>query len=181
MAETEIAVLGGGCFWCTEAAFLELRGVTRVVSGYAGGTVANPSYKQVCGGATGHAEVVQVSFDPAELSYADLLRVFFTIHDPTTKNRQGNDIGTQYRSIILTTSDAQAQTARQIIAEFAQSGAWPGQIVTEIEPLREFWPAEDEHQNFFARNPYHGYCNAVAAPKIVKLRKLFADKLRKAA
>ena len=181
MAETEIAVLGGGCFWCTEAAFLELRGVSEVVSGYAGGTVTNPSYKQVCGGATGHAEVVRVGFDPAVLSYDDLLRVFFTSHDPTTKNRQGNDVGTQYRSVIFTTSEAQAETARRVIAEFETKGAWPAPIVTEIEPLQTFWPAEEEHQDFFARNPYHGYCNAVAAPKIVKLRKMFADKLRKVA
>ncbi len=180
MAETEIAILGGGCFWCTEAAFLELRGVTQVVSGYAGGTTENPTYKQVCGHTTGHAEVVEITFDPFILSYADLLRVFFTIHDPTTKNRQGNDIGTQYRSIILTTNDAQAETARQIIAEFGANGAWPDPIVTEVEPLRIFWPAEAEHQNFFARNPYHGYCNAVAVPKIAKLRKAFADKLRRA-
>ena len=175
---SELATLGGGCFWCVEAAFQELRGVTRVVSGYAGGQPVDPTYKQVCTGRTGHAEVVQVTFDPGEISYADLLRVFFTIHDPTTPDRQGADIGTQYRSIILTSSAAQAACAGEIVAEVTEGGAWNGRIVTQIEPLDVFYPAEPEHQNFFARNPYHGYCQAVATPKIAKLRKLFSDRLR---
>lgn len=177
--DQEVAVLGGGCFWCTEAAVLELRGVLAVTSGYAAGHTETPTYKQVCSGTTGHAEVIKVVFDPAELAYADLLRVFFTIHDPTTPNRQGNDVGTQYRSIILTTSAGQAQIAAEIIAEYTHNGAWAAPIVTEVAPLVHFWAAEPEHQNFFARNPYHGYCNAVAVPKITKLRKLFADRLRR--
>jgi peptide-methionine (S)-S-oxide reductase len=178
---TQTAVLGGGCFWCVEAAYQELRGVESVVSGYAGGATADPTYKQVCAGNTGHAEVVQLRFDPDEISYADVLRVFFTIHDPTTPNRQGNDVGTQYRSVILTTSADQAETARAVIAEFNASGGWGKPIVTQIAPLEVFYPAEEEHQNFFARNPYHGYCNAVAVPKIAKMRKHFASQLRRAA
>ncbi len=178
MPGLETATVGGGCFWCVEAAFLELRGVEKVVSGYAGGVTADPTYKQVCSGHTGHAEVVQVTFDPAEISYDDLLRVFFTIHDPTTPNRQGADIGTQYRSIILTASDQQAATARAIVAEVTASNVWRDKIVTQIVPLEAFYAAEPEHQNFFARNPYHGYCNAVAVPKIAKLRKMYSDRLR---
>jgi peptide-methionine (S)-S-oxide reductase len=161
-----------------EAALLELRGIHQVVSGYAGGQSVDPTYKQVCSGRTGHAEVVQVTFDPAEISYADLLRMFFVIHDPTTPDRQGADIGTQYRSIILTSSDQQAATAQQIIAEVDASGAWNRKIVTQVVPLGVFYPAEPEHQNFFARNPYHGYCTAVAVPKIAKLRKAFSDRLK---
>jgi peptide-methionine (S)-S-oxide reductase len=141
-ATQETATLGGGCFWCLEAVFKDLRGVTSVMSGYAGGHVANPSYKAVCTGRTGHAEVVQVKFDPAQLSYADLLRVFFAIHDPTTKDRQGNDVGPQYRSIILTSSDAQAETARAVMQEIAEAKIWPGKLVTEIEPLTVFHEAE---------------------------------------
>jgi peptide-methionine (S)-S-oxide reductase len=177
----EIATLGGGCFWCLEAVFKELRGVTEVMSGYAGGNVPNPSYKQVCTGTTGHVEVVQVRFDPAELSYADLLRVFFTIHDPTTKDRQGNDIGPQYRSIILTHSDAQATIARDVIQEITQSKIWPRSLVTEIAPLKAFYPAEEEHYDYFARNPWTGYCQVVVAPKVVKFRKQFADRLKREA
>ena len=174
----ETATLGGGCFWCVEAAFQELRGIEKVVSGYAGGVTADPIYKEVCSGRTGYAEVVQVTFDPSQISYADLLRVFFTIHDPTTPNRQGNDVGTQYRSIVLTTSDQQKAIALDVIAEIGATGAWPARIVTEVVPLDTFYPAEPEHQNFFARNPYHGYCNAVAVPKIAKMRKAFNDRLR---
>ena len=178
---TELATLGGGCFWCLEAVFLELRGVSGVVSGYAGGARANPSYEQVCTGATGHAEVVQVSFDPAQLDYADLLRVFFTMHDPTTRNRQDNDVGTQYRSIILTHSPAQAETARLVMAEIEAARIWPAPIVTEVEPLVAFYPAEREHQDYFARNPGAGYCRVVVAPKVAKFRKRFADRLRRSA
>ena len=178
---TEQATLGGGCFWCLEAVFLELRGVTRVVSGYAGGNVVRPTYEQVCGGRTGHAEVVQVTFDPVELGYADLLRVFFTIHDPTTPDRQGNDVGPQYRSIILTHSDEQRRIAEAVTKEIADAGIWDGPIVTEIEPLEVFYPAEDYHQNYFASNPSTGYCRVVVAPKVAKFRKSFADRLRRQA
>ncbi len=180
-ASMETATLGGGCFWCLEAVFKDLKGVTWVMSGYAAGHVDNPSYKQVCSGRTGHAEVVQVKFDPAELSYADLLRVFFTIHDPTTKDRQGNDIGSQYRSIILTHSDEQRATAEAVIEEIAGAKIWPGRIVTEIEPLEKFYQAEEEHHDYFARNPYSGYCQVVVAPKVTKFRKHFADRVKKTA
>lgn len=174
----EAATLGGGCFWCLEAVFKDLRGVASVMSGYAGGHVANPSYEEVCGKKTGHAEVVRVVFDPAALSYADLLRVFFTIHDPTTKDRQGNDVGPQYRSIILAHSDAQAATARAVMAEVAQAGIWGAPLVTELVPEAPFWPAEPEHHDYFARNPWSGYCRAVVAPKVLKFRKQFADRLK---
>ncbi len=176
---TETATLGGGCFWCTEAAFTELAGVTNVQSGYAGGQTANPTYREVCSGRTGHAEVVQVTFDPDVLSYEDLLRVFFTIHDPTTLNRQGADAGTQYRSVIFYHTPEQQTAAEKIIAEFAS--VWPGKIVTELSPAPAFTRAEPEHDQYFARNPYAGYCQAVVAPKVVKVRKHFAEKLRKAA
>jgi peptide-methionine (S)-S-oxide reductase len=179
--DEELATLGGGCFWCLEAVFKDLRGVRRVKSGYAGGHAANPTYKQVCGGRTGHAEVVQVAFDPAELSYADLLRVFFAIHDPTTKDRQGNDIGPQYRSIILTHSEAQRQTAEAVMREITEARLWPAPLTTEVQPLEAFWPAEAEHDDYFARNPWSGYCQVVVAPKVAKFRKQFADKLKRAA
>jgi len=175
MAE-ETAILGGGCFWCLEASYLELQGVTKVQSGYAGGHVANPSYKQVCSGNTGHAEVVQVTFDPAVISYADLLDVFFTIHDPTTLNRQGGDVGTQYRSVIFCGSPAQESAARSAVEKFAK--IWDGKIVTEILPVPVFYRAEPEHDNYFARNPYAGYCQAVVAPKVAKVRKGFSDRLK---
>ncbi len=174
----QLATLGGGCFWCLEAVYLGLRGVSAVMSGYAGGHVDNPSYEEVCGKKTGHAEVVQVTYDPAEVSYDDLLRVFFTIHDPTTKDRQGHDVGPQYRSIILTHDDAQREAAERIIAEVNQAGIWGAAAVTEIEPLAKFWPAEPEHHNYFARNPWSGYCRAVVAPKVLKFRKSFADRLK---
>ena len=180
MAATETATLAGGCFWCLEAVYLGLRGVSAVKSGYAGGHVANPSYEQVCGKQTGHAEVVQISFDPAELSYDDLLRVFFTIHDPTTLNRQGNDVGPQYRSAIFTHSDAQREAAERMVKEIAAAGIWDGKIVTEITKLDIFWPAETEHDDYFARNPYSGYCRAVVAPKVLKFRKHFADRVKAA-
>ncbi len=176
---TETATLAGGCFWCLEAAYSELNGVSHVQSGYTGGHVENPSYKAVCTGATGHAEAVQITFDPTVISYADLLRVFYTIHDPTTLNRQGHDIGTQYRSAIYTVGATQAETSHAVTEEFAK--IWPGKIVTEITPLGPYFQAEPEHDNYFARNPYAGYCQAVVAPKVAKVRKSFADKLRKAA
>jgi peptide-methionine (S)-S-oxide reductase len=177
----EIATLGGGCFWCLEAVFKDLRGVTSVMSGYAAGQVPNPTYKQVCSGRTGHAEVVQVKFDPTQLAYADLLRVFFTIHDPTTKDRQGNDVGPQYRSIILTHSDAQVATAKAVIQEITDAKIWPGKLVTEIEPLTVFYEAEEEHHDYFARNPWSGYCQVVVAPKVTKFRKQFSDRLKREA
>ena len=155
-----------------------MTGVSSAQSGYAGGHLANPTYEEVCAKRTGHAEVVQVTFDPARLSFADLLRVFFTIHDPTTKDRQGADIGPQYRSIILTHGDEQEATAKAIIAEITAAGLWMRPIVTEILPLTEFWPAEPEHDNYFARNPWSGYCQAVIAPKLVKFRKAFASTLK---
>jgi len=171
----EIADLGGGCFWCLEAVYLRLKGVSAVVSGYQGGARPNPSYEQVCSGATGHAEVVRVTFDPATISYADLLRVFFTIHDPTQLNRQGNDVGTQYRSVIFTHSDAQAATARAVVEEIAAAKLYDGAIVTQILPAPAFYPAEAYHQDYFTNNPGQGYCRAVVAPKVAKFRKYFAD------
>jgi len=177
----EIATLGGGCFWCLEAAFKELRGVNSVMSGYAAGQTPHPTYQAVCSGTTGHAEVVQVKFDPREISYSDLLHVFFTIHDPTTLNRQGNDVGTQYRSIILTHSDAQKATAEAVMKEIADSKIWNGKLVTTVEPLTAFHEAEEEHHDYFARNPWSGYCQVVVAPKVVKVRKQFADRLKRAA
>lgn len=174
---TEVATLGGGCFWCLEAVYLELRGVERVKSGYAGGHVPNPTYEQVCGKQTGHTEVVQVTFDPSVISYAELLDVFFTIHDPTTLNRQGNDVGPQYRSAIFTHSDEQARVAREKLA--AAQAHWDDPIVTELNPLETFWPAETYHDNYLARNPQNPYCAVVVAPKVAKARKVFFDKLKK--
>jgi peptide-methionine (S)-S-oxide reductase len=178
VAKQEVATLGGGCFWCLDAVYRDLRGVTEVVSGYAGGHVANPTYEQVCGKRTGHAEVVRIGFDPAVIDYATLLRIFFTIHDPTTRDRQGADVGPQYRSVIMTHSDAQAAAARAVIAEIDQAGIWGAPIVTEVVPAAEFWPAEPEHQDYFARNPWSGYCRAVISPKVAKFRKGFADRLK---
>jgi peptide-methionine (S)-S-oxide reductase len=178
MATTEIAILGGGCFWCLEAVYNELRGVESVISGYAGGSVANPSYEQVCGGRTGHAEVVQISFDPSVITYRDILDVFFTIHDPTTLNRQGADVGTQYRSIILFTSPEQEATARAVIAEVNASGLWHAPIVTQVEALDRFYPAEAYHQNYFERNPYQPYCQIVIAPKVAKARHKYLERLK---
>jgi peptide-methionine (S)-S-oxide reductase len=174
----EKVTLGGGCFWCLEAVFLGMKGINTVTSGYAGGHVANPSYEEVCAKRTGHAEVVQVSYDPAIVSFPDLLRVFFAIHDPTTKDRQGADVGPQYRSIILTHDATQDTVAREVIAELTAARLWGNPIVTEILPLTQFWPAEPEHHNYFARNPWSGYCQAVVAPKVVKFRKNFADLLK---
>ena len=172
---TESAILGGGCFWCLEAIYQELKGVSHVESGYAGGHIPNPTYEQICEGKTGHAEVVRVEFDPAAVSYRDILEVFFTIHDPTTPNRQGNDIGTQYRSVIYYQSPAQYETAKQVIAEMAN--VWDAPIVTELLPLSSYYKAEEYHQNYFRRNPMQGYCAFVVAPKVAKFRSVFANKL----
>lgn len=178
MADREVATLAGGCFWCLEAVYEQLRGVEKVVSGYAGGQVPNPDYESVCTGRTGHAEVVQVTFDPAEVSYREILEVFFTIHDPTTPNRQGADVGTQYRSAIFTHSPEQEATAREVIRDVEEEGVWENPIVTQLEPLREFYPAEAYHQHYFARNPGQGYCQVVIAPKVAKFRKKYLDRLR---
>ena len=172
----EVAILGGGCFWCTEAVYLEVRGVTKVESGYTGGAQPNPTYEQVCTGETGHAEVVRLEFDPGVVSYRDLLEIFFTIHDPTTLNRQGNDVGTQYRSVIFHQSPEQEATARQVMAEMAH--VWDAPIVTEISPAAPFYPAEDYHQNYFAQHPLQGYCAFIVAPKVAKFRKTYANKLK---
>jgi len=172
----EVAILGGGCFWCTEAVYLEVRGVTKVESGYTGGAQPNPTYEQVCTGETGHAEVVRLEFDPALVAYRDLLEIFFTIHDPTTLNRQGNDIGTQYRSVIFYQSPEQEATARQVIAEMAH--VWDAPIVTELAPAAPFYPAEDYHQNYFVQHPLQGYCAFIVAPKVAKFRKTYASKLK---
>lgn len=180
MTDLARATLGGGCFWCLEPLFRDLKGVTDVVCGYAGGHVPNPSYEQVCGKATGHAEVVQVTFDPAAVSYADLVGLFLTIHDPTTKDRQGADVGPQYRSIILTHDDEQAQVAHAVIAQIGQARIWDAPIVTEVVPLETFWPAEEYHQRYFERNPFAGYCRAVIAPKVAKFRKAYAARLKAA-
>jgi peptide-methionine (S)-S-oxide reductase len=176
-ATSELATLGGGCFWCTEAVYLELRGVLGVKSGYTGGHVANPTYEEVCGKKTGHVEVVQVTFDPAMISYKELLEIFFTIHDPTTKDRQGNDVGPQYRSAIYTHSDEQARAAQEALA--AAQAHWDSPIVTEVHAMEKFWPAEAYHDNYLARNPQNPYCAVVVAPKVSKARKLFFDKLKK--
>ena len=173
------ATLAGGCFWCLEAVFEQLRGVSKVVSGYTGGASANPTYKQVCTGTTGHAEVVQVTFDPDVICFADLLDVFFATHDPTTLNRQGADVGTQYRSAIFYRSPAQKEQAEQKIAEWNAAGRWGRPIVTEIAPLTIFHAGEEYHQGYFRQNPEQGYCQAVIAPKVVKFRKQFAERLEK--
>ena len=175
---TELATLAGGCFWCLEAAVEQLKGVSAVASGDAGGAVAEPTYEAVCSGTTGHAEVVQVTFDPAVIGYRDLLDVFFTIHDPTTLNRQGNDIGTQYRSAIFTHSPEQAVMAREVIADLTARGAWDDPIVTDVLPLDRFWPAEPYHRDYFRRNPNQPYCMFVVAPKVAKLRKDHLNRLR---
>lgn len=174
----ELATFGGGCFWCLEAVFEQLRGVERVVSGYAGGTVDHPTYEQVCGGRTGHAEVVQIAFDPAVITYRDLLEIFFSMHDPTTRNRQGADTGPQYRSIILTHSPAQADEAAAVIRRLGGEGLWTDPIVTEVVPLTVFYPAEAGHQGYYRRNEGQRYCQVVIAPKVAALRKKHLDRLR---
>jgi peptide-methionine (S)-S-oxide reductase len=177
-SKSEMATLGGGCFWCLEAVFIELNGVSSVVSGYSGGRTRNPSYREVCSGASGHVEVVQITFDPEVLAYADLLRVFFTIHDPTTLNRQGADIGTQYRSAIFTHSPEQEQVAKEVIAEVEAAGIWRNPIVTEVAHIVDFYTAEEYHQNYYQNNRSQMYCRAVIEPKVVKFRKQYADQLK---
>jgi peptide-methionine (S)-S-oxide reductase len=175
----EVATLAGGCFWCLEAVYDDLQGVLDVVSGYAGGQAPHPSYEDVCTGETGHAEVVQITFDPAQVSYRELLEVFFTIHDPTTLNRQGADIGTQYRSAIFYRTAEQKMVAEKVMAELTAAGLWNQPIVTQVVPLDAFYPAEDYHQEYFRRNPYQGYCRAVVAPKVAKFRQKYLAKLKK--
>lgn len=175
----EVATLAGGCFWCLEAVFDELRGVERVESGYAGGSVVNPTYRQVCDGTTGHAEVVRVTFDPAAVSFRELLQVFFTIHDPTTLNRQGGDVGTQYRSAIFYHSPEQKETAGRVISELGAEGLWDAPVVTEVVPFEKFYEAEDYHQEYFQNNADQPYCRAVVAPKVSKFRKQFLDRLKR--
>lgn len=173
-----LATLGGGCFWCLEPVFAALKGVERVVPGYAGGEVDRPSYEEVCEGTTGHAEVVQITFDPAVLSFADLLRVFFTMHDPTTPDRQGADVGPQYRSVILIQNEEQRRVAQQVIGEITAAGWWDEPIVTEIAPLATFYPAEAYHHDYFSRNAGQPYCRMIIAPKLAKFRQHFAAMLR---
>ncbi|MGN6388754.1 MAG: peptide-methionine (S)-S-oxide reductase MsrA [Burkholderiaceae bacterium] len=173
----DTATLGGGCFWCTEAVYQELDGITHVESGYTGGQRPSPTYEEVCSGTTGHAEVVRLTFDDSVISYRDILEIFFTIHDPTTPNRQGNDVGTQYRSVIYYHNPQQQATAKQVIAEMAN--VWDAPIVTELAPLGEYYKAEDYHQDYFRQHPLQGYCAFVIAPKVAKLRKTFTDRLRR--
>lgn len=177
-SQREIATLGGGCFWCVEAVFELVKGVDSVVSGYAGGHVPNPTYEQVCTKTTGHAEVIQVTFDPAVISYRELLGLFFAFHNPTTPNRQGADTGPQYRSVIFTHSDEQQKTATEVVAELDAAKVFPARIVTEVRPAPEFYPAEDYHQGFYRSNPGQPYCAAVAGPKVAKLRSQYAKWLR---
>ncbi len=178
MSQMEIATLAGGCFWCLEAVYLEMEGVSKVVSGYMGGPKPNPTYEQVCSGKTGHAEVVQITFDPSVTSFRELLEVFFTIHDPTTLNRQGNDVGTQYRSAIFYHSAAQQQTAREVIQDLEAEKLWDGPFVTEVEPASDFFPAENYHQDYYTRNTQQPYCMFVVRPKVQKFRSKFAEKMR---
>jgi len=174
----EIATLGGGCFWCLDPIFDELIGVKAVEVGYAGGTIADPSYQDVCSGTTGHAEVVQISFDPELIPFGAILEVFFSVHDPTTPNRQGADVGPQYRSAIFYHSEEQRQAAEDVIRQVDADGAWDGPIVTEVAPFSMFYPAEADHQDYFRNNPNQGYCQAVINPKVAKFKKLYADRLK---
>jgi peptide-methionine (S)-S-oxide reductase len=176
--DEQVIVLGGGCFWCTEAVYKEVRGITDVESGYSNGQAERPSYQDVCTGTTGHNEVVRLTYDPAQISTRQVLEIFFLVHDPTQLNRQGNDVGTQYRSGIYYTSDEQKQAAQEVIAELAESKATSKPVVTEVKPLANYWPAEDYHQDFFEKNPTQGYCLAIAAPKVAKFRKTFRDLTR---
>jgi len=175
MSETQTIVLGGGCFWCTESVFKEVRGITDVESGYSNGQTGRPTYEQVCTGRTGYAEVVKLEYDPAVISTRQILEILFVVHDPTQLNRQGNDVGTQYRSGIYFTTPEQKKVATELIEEMARSGTYSAPIVTEVTPLADYWPAEDYHQDFFEHNPTQGYCVAVAAPKVAKFRKTFAE------
>jgi peptide-methionine (S)-S-oxide reductase len=177
----EVATLAGGCFWCLEAVYEQLKGVQSVVSGYAGGHVPNPTYRQVTSGTTGHAEVVQITYDPGEVSYRDLLGVFFTIHDPTTLNRQGADVGTQYRSAIFYHSQAQKEIAEEVIREMEGAGVWDDPIVTQLAPLDAFYRAEDYHQEYYRKNPNQAYCQVVIRPKVAKFRQKYMDRLKKEA
>lgn len=174
----EVATLAGGCFWCLEAVYEDLRGVEKVESGYSGGTVEDPTYRQVCTGTTGHAEVVQITFDPEVVSFRELLEVFFTIHDPTTPNRQGHDVGTQYRSAIFYHDEDQRQAAEETISEIEAKGVWDDPIVTEVVPFEKFYVAEDYHQEYFRNNQYQPYCQVVIAPKVAKFRKQYLEKLK---
>lgn len=175
----ELTTLGGGCFWCIEAIFEEIDGVQKVESGYSGGISSNPTYEQVCTGETGHAEVIQITFNPKMISFADIVEIFFTFHDPTTLNRQGNDIGTQYRSIILYHDYEQRTIAEMVIEKVTSSKVWDRPIVTELKPFETFFKAEDYHQDYFKNNPLQGYCRAIIAPKVSKFRELYGDRLRK--
>jgi peptide-methionine (S)-S-oxide reductase len=177
-SRSEVATLGGGCFWCLEAVYQELRGVEKVESGYSGGDVPNPTYRQVCSETTGHAEVVQVTFDPDEVAYRDILEVYFTIHDPTTLNRQGADVGTQYRSVIFYHTEGQKRTAEEVISEIEAEGIWNSSIVTEVVPFDEFYVAEDYHQDYFRNNGYQPYCQVIIAPKVAKFRKQHLERLK---
>ncbi|HEY6209955.1 MAG TPA: peptide-methionine (S)-S-oxide reductase MsrA [Gemmatimonadales bacterium] len=178
MPQHEVATLAGGCFWCLEAAFGQLKGVERVQSGYSGGHVPSPSYEDVCTGTTGHAEVVQITFDPQVVPFRDLLHVFFTIHDPTTPDRQGGDVGTQYRSAIFYHTPEQRAEAERVIAELEAEKVWDDPIETQVTPFEKFYPAEEYHRDYYRRNPDQGYCRAVIAPKVAKVRKLYLDKLK---
>jgi peptide-methionine (S)-S-oxide reductase len=178
LSRTEIATLGGGCFWCLEAVYQELRGVEKVESGYSGGDVPNPTYRAVCSGTTGHAEVVQVTFDPEMISYKDILEVYFTIHDPTTLNRQGADVGTQYRSVIYYHDDEQRRVAEEVISDLEAEGIWKDPIVTEVTPIDGFYIAEDYHQDYFLNNGYQPYCQVIIAPKVAKFRKQHLERLK---
>jgi len=177
--ETAIATVGGGCFWCTEAVFLRVRGVKKVVSGYTGGTKKNPTYKDVCTGLTGHAEVIQIEYDPSVVTFEQILDVFFYTHDPTTKNRQGADVGTQYRSAVFYHNPAQKETTAKVIAELNKSGDFDDPIVTTIEEMKIFYPAEDYHQDYFSQNPSNPYCMAVVGPKVSKFRKRYKALMKK--
>jgi peptide-methionine (S)-S-oxide reductase len=177
-SRTEVATLGGGCFWCLEAVYQELRGVEKVESGYSGGDVPNPTYRQVCSETTGHAEVVQVTFDPDEVSYRDILEVYFTIHDPTTLNRQGADVGTQYRSVIFYHTEEQKRVAEEVISDLETERIWNSPIVTEVAPFDEFYVAEDYHQNYFRNNGFQPYCQVIIAPKVAKFRKQHLERLK---
>jgi peptide-methionine (S)-S-oxide reductase len=177
-SRTEVATLGGGCFWCLEPVYEELRGVEKVVSGYSGGFVSDPTYRQVCTGTTGHAEVVQVTFDPELVSFKEILEVFFTIHDPTTLNRQGADVGTQYRSAIFYHDEEQKRVAQEVISDLETHGLWNAPIVTEVTPFDAFYVAEDYHQGYFRDNEYQPYCQVVIAPKVAKFRKRYLEKLK---
>jgi peptide-methionine (S)-S-oxide reductase len=180
-AMREVATLGGGCFWCLEAVYEQLKGVERVRSGYAGGHVPSPTYHQVCSGTTGHAEVVEVTFDPAVVSYREILEIFFTIHDPTTLNRQGADVGTQYRSVVFYHTPQQKAEAEEVIRDLEAEAVWEEPIVTQVVAASEFHPAEDYHQEYYRRNPAQPYCQVVVAPKVAKFRRKFLDRLKEAA